>query len=120
MSQEESENSSALVAKALLMTSYSNKRVTLILGTAFACALALQPLPSAAQQEATDNASEKVQQGDESENTATPKAAVETTAAPKPKKAKTSIKAQSAQSADSYEATEEISEDLSVSYPVDI
>ncbi|WP_105101870.1 hypothetical protein [Microbulbifer pacificus] len=31
-----------------------------------------------------------------------------------------SIKAQSAKSADSYEATEEISEDLSVSYPVDI
>ncbi|WP_299598529.1 hypothetical protein [uncultured Microbulbifer sp.] len=30
------------------------------------------------------------------------------------------IKAQSAQSADKYEASEEISEDLSVSYPVDI
>lgn len=36
------------------------------------------------------------------------------------KKTKTTIKAQSAQSADNYEATEEISEDLSVSYPVDI
>lgn len=32
----------------------------------------------------------------------------------------TKIKAQSAQSADNYEATEEISEDLSVSYPIDI
>ena len=30
------------------------------------------------------------------------------------------IKAQSAKNADSYEASEEISEDLSVSYPVDI
>ena len=30
------------------------------------------------------------------------------------------IKAQSAESADEYEASEEISEDLSVSYPVDI
>lgn len=30
------------------------------------------------------------------------------------------IKAQSAKSADNYEASEEISEDLSVSYPVDI
>lgn len=36
------------------------------------------------------------------------------------KKPATTIKAQSAQSADNYEATEEISEDLSVSYPVDI
>jgi hypothetical protein len=36
------------------------------------------------------------------------------------KKPATTIKAQSAQSADHYEATEEISEDLSVSYPVDI
>ncbi|WP_288132673.1 hypothetical protein [Microbulbifer sp.] len=33
---------------------------------------------------------------------------------------KAKIKAKSAESADSYEATEEISEDLSVSYPVDI
>ncbi|WP_078085170.1 hypothetical protein [Microbulbifer mangrovi] len=32
----------------------------------------------------------------------------------------TKIRAQSAQSADNYEASEEISEDLSVSYPVDI
>ncbi|QIL91562.1 hypothetical protein GNX18_18580 [Microbulbifer sp. SH-1] len=36
------------------------------------------------------------------------------------KKPTATIKAQSAQSADNYEATEEISEDLSVSYPVDI
>lgn len=37
------------------------------------------------------------------------------------KKTKTTkIKAQSAKNADSYEASEEISEDLSVSYPVDI
>ncbi|WOX06625.1 hypothetical protein [Microbulbifer pacificus] len=36
------------------------------------------------------------------------------------KKPPATIKAQSAQSADNYEATEEISEDLSVSYPVDI
>ena len=38
------------------------------------------------------------------------------TAAKPPK----TIKAQSAKNADSYEASEEISEDLSVSYPVDI
>lgn len=36
------------------------------------------------------------------------------------KKPAATIKAQSAKSADNYEATEEISEDLSVSYPVDI
>ncbi|MBY6191640.1 hypothetical protein KUV95_12910 [Microbulbifer agarilyticus] len=120
MTQEKSQNSSAPVTQALFVTSSSNKRAALILAAAFACALALHPLPSAAQQEAADDASENTQQSDESENTAAPKAAVETTAAPKPKKTKTSIKAQSAQNADSYEATEEISEDLSVSYPVDI
>lgn len=36
------------------------------------------------------------------------------------KKSTPKIKAQSAENADSYEASEEISEDLSVSYPVDI
>ena len=36
------------------------------------------------------------------------------------KKPKPKIQAQSAESADSYEASEEVSEDLAVSYPVDI
>ncbi|AQQ68651.1 hypothetical protein Mag101_14175 [Microbulbifer agarilyticus] len=120
MTQEKSQNSSAPIAQTLLVASSSKKRIALILATAFACALALQSAPSIAQQEAADTASEKTQQSDDSENTAAPKTAVDTEAAPKPKKVKTTIKAQSAQSADSYEATEEISEDLSVSYPVDI
>ncbi|WP_226667832.1 hypothetical protein [Microbulbifer aggregans] len=46
--------------------------------------------------------------------------AVGTTQQQKQKKSTPKIKAQSAENADSYEASEEISEDLSVSYPVDI
>nr|WP_010132653.1 hypothetical protein [Microbulbifer agarilyticus] len=119
MKQIKSPPSSAAVAQALLVKRPSKNRVAFILAATFACALALLPLPSAAQ-DAAGSAGEDAQQGSESGNTAAPKTAVDTTVAPKPKKAKTRIKAQSAESADNYEATEEISEDLSVSYPVDI
>ena len=56
-----------------------------------------------------------------SEETAKPvKATSAQASTTKPKSKPAKIKAQSARNADNYEASEEISEDLSVSYPVDI
>ena len=56
------------------------------------------------------------EQSDESSDTAVTAQPVSVTK----KKPAPKIQAQSAESADSYEASEEVSEDLAVSYPVDI
>ena len=78
------------------------------LSSATFCAAAQTAETSQADTQKTPVATQEVS----SQETAKP---VEATATKAPK-----IKVKSAQSADDYEASEEISEDLSVSYPVDI
>ncbi|MBN8432438.1 hypothetical protein JF535_16470 [Microbulbifer salipaludis] len=89
---------------------------------ALAFALLTALAGSVAAQVAGDSASEASDSGtNQAEASAQPVSVKTTEPAPKPVVKKTpTIKAQSAESADGYEASEEISEDLSVSYPVDI
>ncbi|MCK7598494.1 hypothetical protein M0G74_14530 [Microbulbifer sp. CAU 1566] len=79
--------------------------------------LALSAPALGAEENAEESAKESVKKStEESANTeviAQPVSVAKKKPAPK-------IRAQSAESADSYEASEEVSEDLAVSYPVDI
>lgn len=78
--------------------------------------LASAALPAAAQ--AAEEAEADAQKTPVAAQEASPQETAKPVEAAAPKAPR--IKAQSAQSADDYEASEEISEDLSVSYPVDI
>ncbi|WP_231759595.1 hypothetical protein [Microbulbifer elongatus] len=99
---------------------FSRRFVVVTLALTLAVALCVQPLGLQAQSSSEDSKpqaqSDKSEQATENTTPVAVKQEVKTPA----KKTQPSIKAQSARRADSYEATEEISEDLSVSYPVDI
>ncbi|WP_043317689.1 hypothetical protein [Microbulbifer sp. HZ11] len=100
---------------------FSRRFVVVVLALGFAAALSVQSLGIQAQSTGDNNNQEsKETPVPEAKAVAAKPVTVKQSTEVPAKKAKTSIKAQSARNADSYEATEEISEDLSVSYPVDI